>query len=897
MKIKVQNPPQNQSHQTLRVSGVAACDIQAATWRGEDLLFQIKKNEVLILKGVNAKRQSNSSFFLVFDDVSIPLATFAPNLVQPTTDKAPHVPPFETTPPVKVSKLPGKPGRTGPQKNATLDADDAWADQALAILAQAEAQQPSSSAYTPVTATTAETVSALPTLDVDEGEAATVTPSSKNNVMGGMWSWPELAPNVGAGAVALSHGGGSLAATFAPATSSVSGTVTLGPLIKGNNLLIKVYDVDGNLLGSETAKADGSFAVSLSKMPVNGVIRVDAVGVSDGKPDYIGEDGVPREFVGVVSAIATLTEAGSNTINITHVTDLLVRKLASMQGLAITSAQVKATSAAFAKALSLGDGTIPLEQIAPKATVAVGSNDTGVAPSVVPDLYGQVLKAVFEQVKVASTGASASTSGSAQDKVAAAVTAANTVLTALASNVDIAISGAIGATPKVVVKLGANNTTGLAATMLSAKVANFAQTPTPDNAPTATDYRAAGVAVTSPEAVFEMNRVAVAAVKTAESEGATNITLVDAVITATTQAVSSINTAPTAVALPTALANHNIAENTPASARIKVADLAVTDADGVGTNTYTLGGADAAYFEVDGQALYLKAGTALNFEAKSSYAVTVAAQDSSVAGSASTPAVTYTLNVSNVNEAPATHGVVAPVTATVGAAMADVDLSGKFTDVDAWDALSYSLKAGSTLPAGLVLSATTGHISGTPTRATSGATRITVVATDSGNLSAEQTFAVTVNPAPPAADTIPPTFVGGTSKTVSFAENATRAAYIAAAVDNVAVTSYVLAGGADDGLFNFDTRTGAISFKTSPNYEVPGSAGNSNAYVIKVKASDAAGNSSTQTITINVTNLNDAPTGGVSITGTATQGQTLTASHTLADADGIPVTGAGAISY
>ena len=41
----------------------------------------------------------------------------------------------------------------------------------------------------------------------------------------------------------------------------------------------------------------------------------------------------------------------------------------------------------------------------------------------------------------------------------------------------------------------------------------------------------------------------------------------------------------------------------------------------------------------------------------------------------------------------------------------------------------------------------------------------------------------------------------------------------------------------------------------------------------------------------------DAPTGAVTITGTATQGQTLTASNNIADVDGIPTTGAGAINY
>jgi uncharacterized delta-60 repeat protein len=48
---------------------------------------------------------------------------------------------------------------------------------------------------------------------------------------------------------------------------------------------------------------------------------------------------------------------------------------------------------------------------------------------------------------------------------------------------------------------------------------------------------------------------------------------------------------------------------------------------------------------------------------------------------------------------------------------------------------------------------------------------------------------------------------------------------------------------------------------------------------------------------VNITAVNDAPTGGVTITGTATQGQTITVINTLADADGIPTSGSGAITY
>ena len=60
--------------------------------------------------------------------------------------------------------------------------------------------------------------------------------------------------------------------------------------------------------------------------------------------------------------------------------------------------------------------------------------------------------------------------------------------------------------------------------------------------------------------------------------------------------------------------------------------------------------------------------------------------------------------------------------------------------------------------------------------------------------------------------------------------------------------------------------------------------------VITVVASYTDGHGTAESVasadTSAVANLNDAPTGSVTIAGTATQGQTLTASNTLADADG-----------
>ena len=79
----------------------------------------------------------------------------------------------------------------------------------------------------------------------------------------------------------------------------------------------------------------------------------------------------------------------------------------------------------------------------------------------------------------------------------------------------------------------------------------------------------------------------------------------------------------------------------------------------MGTNTISLTGTDADSFEVDGNVLYLKANTTLDYETKNTYNVTAQVQDS-VLGA--TPVTTdFTLNVTDINEAGMT---VTPTTGT-----------------------------------------------------------------------------------------------------------------------------------------------------------------------------------------------------------------------------------------
>jgi Ca2+-binding RTX toxin-like protein len=95
---------------------------------------------------------------------------------------------------------------------------------------------------------------------------------------------------------------------------------------------------------------------------------------------------------------------------------------------------------------------------------------------------------------------------------------------------------------------------------------------------------------------------------------------------------------------------NTVAENRDMTGRLKVADIAGAGIAGA----LALSGADAGAFEIDGNALYLKAGTALDYESKNAYAVSITA---TVGGHTSSEY--YTLALTNVNEAPFDIAIVA----------------------------------------------------------------------------------------------------------------------------------------------------------------------------------------------------------------------------------------------
>jgi hypothetical protein len=141
-----------------------------------------------------------------------------------------------------------------------------------------------------------------------------------------------------------------------------------------------------------------------------------------------------------------------------------------------------------------------------------------------------------------------------------------------------------------------------------------------------------------------------------------------------------------------ALANTvvSLAENTSTSSHIRVADIVITH-DGLGTNTLTLTGADAAAFEIVGNQLFLKSGVALNFEAKSAYQVTVNVDDARFPTNPDS-SVNFTLTLTNVAEAPAVSG---PLSFSFEEFSPRWTFIGKLNATDSdGDSLSYSIISG-----------------------------------------------------------------------------------------------------------------------------------------------------------------------------------------------------------
>jgi hypothetical protein len=289
------------------------------------------------------------------------------------------------------------------------------------------------------------------------------------------------------------------------------------------------------------------------------------------------------------------------------------------------------------------------------------------------------------------------------------------------------------------------------------------------------------------------------------------------------------------------ISNARVDEN--AHAGTLVGQLAAVDPEGGALSWEFVG--DSGPFVLDGDQVRVAVGGELNFEATAQYSLTVRATDQAGASIERT----LTIDIGDVNEAP-TAAAIADQVATEDAAFSFTPSVGAFTDPDFGDTLTYSatLLDGAPLPAWLTVDPATGRLSGTPENDDVGILSVRLTATDEGGLSVARDFALDVantNDAPTAIS------VNGGTVAENSAAGTVVATLGASDIDVGDMHSYSIVGGSDR--FEIVGNQLVVKAGATLDYEAATSHG------LTIRATDAAGASVDRAITVDVTNVNEAP--------------------------------------
>ncbi|HEY0131252.1 MAG TPA: cadherin domain-containing protein [Allosphingosinicella sp.] len=279
--------------------------------------------------------------------------------------------------------------------------------------------------------------------------------------------------------------------------------------------------------------------------------------------------------------------------------------------------------------------------------------------------------------------------------------------------------------------------------------------------------------------------------------------------------------------------------------------------------TYSIsGGADSSKFTINASTGALAFVTAPNFESKTDvgangvYDVIVRASDGF---NVDTQAIAIT--VTNVNEAPV-------ITSNGGGATASVSLGengSTVTVVASTDpegtARTYSIAGGAdaarfTMSSNGILSFIAAPDFESPTDAGGNNVYDVVIRASDGALDDTQAMAVTVtnlNEAPVITSD-----GAGTTGAVTVSENIALVTTVTSTDPENATRTYSISGGLDSAKFAINASTGVLSFVTAPNFESPTDTNADNQYFVTVRSSDGVF-ADTQTLTVTVANVNEAP--------------------------------------
>ncbi|MBI3896877.1 MAG: putative Ig domain-containing protein [Gammaproteobacteria bacterium] len=212
----------------------------------------------------------------------------------------------------------------------------------------------------------------------------------------------------------------------------------------------------------------------------------------------------------------------------------------------------------------------------------------------------------------------------------------------------------------------------------------------------------------------------------------------------------------------------------------------------------------------------------------------------------------FTLNVTNVNDAPVLSNAIPDKAGAEGSAFSYVVPANTFSDVDVGDVLTYSATRsnGSSLPSWLSFNATTRTFSGTPGSADSGTYDIRVTATDSAGASVNDVFALTIADVPSGGPNTAPVVSAPLSD--QFADAGAALTYTVSAAtftdvgDTLAYSAKLANGSALPAWLSFNPAT--RTFSGNPTASQIGT------LALQVTATDTGGLTASTPLTLNIAN-------------------------------------------
>ena len=292
--------------------------------------------------------------------------------------------------------------------------------------------------------------------------------------------------------------------------------------------------------------------------------------------------------------------------------------------------------------------------------------------------------------------------------------------------------------------------------------------------------------------------------------------------------------------------------------------VATPDVMGASVSYSISGGADSAQFNIDGSSGVLKFNTRPDYEAPTDVggdrtydliikatengsthiatrSVAVTVTDTADTGPSFISARNLTINENSTGPFNTVQALAIVAGNSVSYAITSGDDSARFTINSSSGALSFVSSPNFEAPTDI---------------GSNNIYDLVVSATEVSNPNiATRRLTVTVNNLAEAA----PTFTSGSSSTR--AENrSTGAVYTAVASPDVTgkSISYSISGGADSAQFSINSSSGAVSFKSSPNFEQPTDSGGNNVYDITIRATEADNTFiATRSVAVTVTDVDD----------------------------------------